>query len=47
MANLKKTLKERDEKIIEFETKERSYRHLEECYTKVRKEKDEFFIKIQ
>jgi chromosome segregation ATPase len=47
VAGLKRDLKEKDEKIYEMQGKEKSYKHLEDCYTKVRKEKDDHFVKIQ
>jgi dynactin complex subunit len=39
-------LKEREERIIEFQGKEKAFRHLEECYAKLRKEKDETLVKL-
>ena len=41
MAVLKRELKDRDERLTEQNAREKAYKHLEDCYTKVRKEKDE------
>lgn len=44
---LKKEMKEKEEKLMEFQAREKDYKHLEDCYSKVRKEKDDYFLKMQ
>lgn len=46
-VTLKRELKEKEEKIMQFQAREKDYKHLDDCYTKLRKEKDENFLKMQ
>ncbi len=47
MGNLKRQLKDRDEKLMDYQVKEKAFKHLEESYTKIKREKEDLMLRYQ